>query len=466
MNLFGENPPEWLQRRALLNEQQNTQSMSELAEIASSAVVGGVRSFQKDPATGKNYSFLSSFNDAYQSISDPFYTLKRKEGEFKLASAKMGLEADRVNLDIQHENLKNVSHDHGVLADWQKAHPSWQSRIYADPPEIWSDTGRKQYDSIVLNDSRQPQKAAFLDGLKETGKSLDTLRKIDPVGAAQFSNVQQWTPELNQKLQDTVAAAQGKIDTENERVQQEMADYEAKGYTITRQWTDTRGRLRYAKTAPKTAPVKTEKVSSEDVYERDPDTGEYHKVISGTPSQKEQLTLLDGFQKQLAAEQVKPKKDQDQHWIAALNAKIARAKTKLYPSSRSTGGAADESEASPGSLAGRVQDMTHPMTAERYTGDTVPKSVRDRLATADAQTQKDWDEWMKMNMDLRKLRAADVAASQGDAAAVARLDAIPGRSAGGGAASGPSAPKKGSVVDGYEFQGGDPSDPSNWKPVK
>jgi len=252
-----------------------------------------------------------------------------------------------------------------------------------------------------------------------------------------------------------------------------MADYEAKGYTITRQWTDSRGRVRYSKTAPaRPRNVQTEKVGN-DVYERDPETGEWQKVVSGPAKEVNFNALLTEKDRISAALSSMPKvkkggKPVDPEMYSALTNRLGHIDSQIK-------GTAAPEEPPPNSLAGRIKDMTNPMTADRYPGDWMTKRTREQERAVRANVEGSFDDFYQDVWKLEDLYAKQKGAEATGATALKRLDELTvepaglslpksGRTVKKGAA--PSGPAPGTVENGFRFTGGDPSDSDNWEPVK
>jgi phosphohistidine phosphatase SixA len=81
-SIFSIQPPEWLQKRALLNEEQNEQALGTLAGVLVSGVAAGAKSAK----TGTN--FMQNWNDTYQTLQDPFYEGKKAQSDLAVAMTK------------------------------------------------------------------------------------------------------------------------------------------------------------------------------------------------------------------------------------------------------------------------------------------------------------------------------------------------------------------------------------------
>lgn len=87
-SIFSQGPPEWLQRRALIETEQNTAAMNQLAGNLGSAIVGGMKTGSTDPETGKPMNFLTAWTTAKNLVQDPYYQGKKAMSDLSVATQK------------------------------------------------------------------------------------------------------------------------------------------------------------------------------------------------------------------------------------------------------------------------------------------------------------------------------------------------------------------------------------------
>jgi len=196
--IFSQGPPEWLQRRAQFDLEQNTESLNNLAGMAGSAISAGVQ-------TGtKGGNFLDNWKSAYMDLKDPYWEGKKATADLQVATMK-----DRVQGMKEYPEWMQST---GGSADKMLDTPFvGKSQWAADMVEkakmsAWQRSTQQQ---AVEVKQQQVENQLTIQGLKNQmdADKIDTAKQIAAMQAASREKVADTTANSREKVADINANA-------------------------------------------------------------------------------------------------------------------------------------------------------------------------------------------------------------------------------------------------------------------
>ena len=239
-----------------MNEEENTQSMNYFASTARALLSAGVHSASPQVST----TFLQRFADAYNSVSDPMYTMKHKQGELMIAKAQSNLEAQSLDID---KAKQTISDSLEGKKEWMRYSDEWRTEGKSDPewlvknPYVGNSPMAKQEwekaaTTISINQNRQDLIKVRMDNSK---LAVDNEKRAsdwnNAVGAAD-PEVQSQIAELDD---------QGWIlDKQGRRVAPSV-----QALSLLNQWRTDNGLTRFGASSAEVTAASREKITTQNI---------------------------------------------------------------------------------------------------------------------------------------------------------------------------------------------------------
>lgn len=201
IGIFSIQPPEWLQKRAMFDLEQNTEALSNMAGMAATAVTSGVKTGEKGG------SFLNNWHNAYEDLKDPYWEGKKATADLQVATMK-----DRVQgMKEYPEWLKSTGNDADKILDTPFTGKSQWAADMVEKSKMaaWQRTTQQQAVEVKKQQVENQLSNQELKNQIEANR-IETMKAIAEIQASSREKVAETTATSREKVADT--QAKGRID--------------------------------------------------------------------------------------------------------------------------------------------------------------------------------------------------------------------------------------------------------------